>query len=64
VKSDANKDMINDCIFLTMVHIKKEVEDAKFADQKLILCQCIEHLSGAYKNINYNNMEDLNNESN
>lgn len=64
VKNDTNKDMINNCIFLTMGYIKKEVEYAKFADQQLILCQCLEHLSRAYKNINYNNMEDFNNESN
>ena len=46
------KEMINDCIFLAMGHIKKEIENAKFADQKVALCQGMEFLARAYQNVN------------
>ena len=63
---DNTKRLINECILLQMEHIRKECENANFADQKLILCECTEILSRAYQNINTNNekQEETNNESN
>lgn len=63
---DNTKRLINECILLQMEHIRGECEAARFADQKLIFCECAEALSRAYQNINTNNkkQEETNNESN
>ena len=60
--TDVTKKLINENIFFTVEHLKREIYKTSFTSKKKEFCECIEILSRAYQNVNNENLEEQNNE--
>ncbi len=62
--NEKTKELINNNLLFAIEHLRRAMEQTSFTERKVALSKGIESISIAYKNVNYNNMEDFNNESN
>lgn len=50
--------LINQCIVISIEELRKELITSPFADQQKTICECMEILSRAYKEVNSINTKE------
>lgn len=51
--------IINECIVLSIEELRKELKTSSFVDQQKTICECMEILSRAYKEVNSINTKEV-----